>query len=219
MKKLSGCFLCVMLLAFCMAPSAWSVPFTLQGVDYPSQISASVDFTYDSSNSKINIDITNTSTITSSLTAFAFNVPNNVTGASLTGTIPTGWSADFNPNAIDTPGQYGFFDLAGITGPNFNGGDVADGIPAPPNTTFSFTFSLTGTGISTLNTDSFLNLFSAPPAHGQPDPQFFIARFQGIGTEGGSDVAIPGSPVPEPATLLLLGAGLVGLAGFGKKKF
>jgi hypothetical protein len=28
-----------------------------------------------------------------------------------------------------------------------------------------------------------------------------------------------GSPVPEPTTLALLGAGLIGLVGFGRKKF
>ena len=42
------------------------------------------------------------------------------------------------------------------------------------------------------------------------------------GTIGGglqSFSGITAEPVPEPSTMLLLGADLVGLAGFGRKKF
>jgi hypothetical protein len=67
-------------------------------------------------------------------------------------------------------------------------------------------------------------LFDLDAAHWNGMDEIFLTGFWNSGADI-TFVGIHGGveheqlPVPEPATMLLLGAGLIGLAGVGRKKF
>ena len=214
-RTLYALFLALLVgLAAPSAAKADPIEFTLQGVNDPS-LSASVLMTYNASLGQLSLDITNTSaSYDPRLTGFAFNLPLQVLGISSFSSSLGGWSYSYDRNDIDTPGQFGLYDAAGLTGPNFNGGSPNLGIAIGSSASFLFRFS--GLFLNTLNEDSFASLTSYDAVGGPNESeQSFIARFQRVGSNGnGSDVAIPTqvNRVPEPSSLLLSGIGFLGLA-------
>jgi hypothetical protein len=219
------------------ATPAAAVPmeFKVAGAFYTS-LQASVTFVYDSTSGKIDITLANTTTLSPDwrITGFAFNLPTAITGSTaLTG--PTGFRKVYDKDDINTPGQYGFFDLAALTGTDFEFGNVNNGVRKGQSALFSF--QLSG-AFGNLDEAKFLSQLST--GEWQKRNTYFAVRFQQVGggilgkdmgIPVGSPTAVKGTPpptgsqptnppkgpsgpksIPEPTVLALLGAAVASAA-------
>ena len=178
--------------------------FTLNGIN--TGVAGTVNITQ-LSNNLLTVTVTNTSTggVQGKITSIGFDLPGTAGG---TFTLVSSTNGNYILVTDTTGNAAGInrtFEIALLTGPNFNGGgNPGGGIIEGASATFTISGNFTGFSMQLIASGIFL-------------------RFQDVNAGGGSDVArcagcVPPPEIPEPATMVLLGTGLVGVAGAIRKR-